>query len=74
MQEIGEPLPEAMIYEGPTLFLRGGASDYIADEDLPLIRHHFPQAKLITLDGAGHWLHAEQPEAFLESSLDFMKS
>ncbi len=74
MREIGEPLPEAMLYEGPTLFLRGGASGYITDQDLSLIRHHFPQAKLITLDGAGHWLHAEQPQAFFESSLGFMKS
>jgi len=74
MQEIGEPLPEAMVYKGPTLFLRGGASEYIRDTDMPLIRNHFPQAKLVTLDGAGHWLHAEQPEAFLECSLDFMKS
>jgi pimeloyl-ACP methyl ester carboxylesterase len=74
MKEIGEPLPEDMVYEGPTCFLRGGASDYITDQDLSLMRHHFPQAKLITLDGAGHWLHAEQPEAFLEASLDFMKS
>ncbi|MGB5653507.1 MAG: alpha/beta fold hydrolase, partial [Robiginitalea sp.] len=40
MQEIGEPLPDDMVYPGPTVFLRGGASDYIADGDLPLIRHH----------------------------------
>lgn len=74
MQEIGEPLPDDMVYPGPTVFLRGGASDYIADGDLPLIRHHFPKANLITIENAGHWLHAEQPDAFLESTLDFMKS
>ena len=74
MREIGEPLPEAMLYEGPTLFLRGGASGYITDQDLSLIRYHFAQAKLITVDGAGHWLLAEQPQAFFESSLGFMIS
>lgn len=74
MHEIGEPLPQGLVYEGPTAFIRGGASEYITDEDLPLIRQHFPRATLITLEGAGHWLHAEQPEAFLRESLDFMNS
>ena len=74
MLEIGAPLPDGMTYPGPTAFLRGSASDYISDADLPLIRLHFPQAHLITLEGAGHWLHAEQPDAFLRESLDFMKS
>jgi len=58
MREIGEALAEGLVYEGPAAFIRGGASDYIKDEDLPLILRHFPRAKLITLEGAGHWLHA----------------
>ncbi len=74
MREIGEPLAEGLRYGGPTAFFRGGNSDYITDRDLPLILLHFPQAKLITIENAGHWLHAEQPEAFLARSLDFMES
>jgi pimeloyl-ACP methyl ester carboxylesterase len=63
-------------YPGPTLFLRGGRSPYIKDSDLPLIRQLFPQAQLETIEGAGHWLHAEAPQAFLSAlgrflNLDF---
>jgi pimeloyl-ACP methyl ester carboxylesterase len=74
MHEIGEPLSAGLMYAGPTAFLRGEASDYILDEDLPLMRLHFPQARLITIEGAGHWLHAEQPETFLDATLNFMDS
>ncbi|MGB3618211.1 MAG: alpha/beta fold hydrolase [Catalinimonas sp.] len=58
---VGEALPDAARYEGPTLFLRGERSDYVRDADLPAIQAHFPQATLQTVAGAGHWLHAERP-------------
>ncbi len=60
-------------YEGPVLFLRGGRSPYVSDEDIPLIRRFFPKAQLVTLEDAGHWLHAERPEAFLEKITDFLQ-
>lgn len=74
MEEIGAALAEGMRYEGPVLFLRGGESDYVGPQDLPGILGHFPNARLKTLEGAGHWLHADTPEAFLEASLEFMNS
>lgn len=52
-------------YDGPTLFIRGGKSGYVQDEDLELIKILFPQASLETVAGAGHWVHAEQPEELL---------
>jgi esterase len=51
-------------FEGPALFLRGAASDYVSAEGEAAARRLFPQARFETLAGAGHWLHAEQPEAF----------
>jgi len=51
-------------YPGPALFLRGGRSPYVADEYLPVIREHFPEARMETLAGCGHWLHAEEPARF----------
>ena len=57
-------LPEAA-FEGPAFFLHGGASPYVAPETHPRIRALFPGAEIEALEGAGHWLHAEQPEAFL---------
>ncbi|MEM9664347.1 MAG: alpha/beta fold hydrolase [Bacteroidota bacterium] len=59
-------------FDRPSLFIRGGASDYVADADEPLIRHHFPMAQLVTLPGAGHWLHAEAPKAFSQAVMTFL--
>jgi|AntRauTorckE6833_2_1112554.scaffolds.fasta_scaffold00301_13 pimeloyl-ACP methyl ester carboxylesterase len=50
------------IYENPALFVRGGKSDYISDEDMGRIKLHFPGAHLETIQGASHWMHAEKPE------------
>jgi pimeloyl-ACP methyl ester carboxylesterase len=61
-------------YDGPTLFVRGGRSDYVEDADWPAIVELFPQASLQTIPGAGHWLHAEQPRAFFETVQGFLKS
>ena len=52
-------------YDGPALFIRGGKSGYVEDEDLELIQLLFPQARLETVAEAGHWIHAEKPEALL---------
>ena len=63
--------PEGL-YDGPVLFLRGGASDYVADDDLPAIHRLFPKAELETIAGAGHWLHAETPKPFEEAVRAFL--
>ena len=52
-------------FAGPTLVVNGGASDFVLPEYLPRVRALFPAARFATLAGAGHWLHAEQPAAFL---------
>ena len=51
-------------FEGPTLFISGERSDYIRPEHRPLITDLFPESGFMTLKNAGHWVHAEQPEAF----------
>ena len=48
-------------YTGPTLLLRGGASDYASDERLEETRRLFPNLDVQTIEGAGHWVHAERP-------------
>lgn len=60
-------------FEGDTLFVRGGDSDYIVDSDMPLIRESFPSAQLETIEGAGHWVHAEAPSDFSVCVMDFLK-
>lgn len=60
-------------YDKPTLFIRGETSDYITDDDVPAIRANFPQAEIVTINGAGHWVHADAPEAFAEVVMDFLE-
>ena len=46
----------------PTLFIRGGQSDYILREDLPAIKEQFPNSRVETIAYAGHWVHAQAPD------------
>ena len=55
----------------PTLFIRGEMSNYILDEDIPSLESQFPDMELITVENAGHWVHAEAPNEFLEALLGF---
>ena len=73
MEEIGENIGASDTYNGPTLFLRGDRSEYLPKSDLSQIRGHFPLAGIETIDNAGHWLHAENPDQFFEKSLAFLK-
>lgn len=59
-------------YEGPALFVRGEKSDYVPERHYPVIRKHFPAAEIATVDGAGHWLHAEKPQTFAETVKPFL--
>lgn len=65
----GWDAPPGTRYSGPVLFLSGDRSDYVRPEYRPAIRALFPAARFATLKNAGHWLHADQPEAFV-SALD----
>ena len=64
-------LPHAS-YAGPTLFVAGARSDYVRPEDEPVIRRLFPHARIVRIEGAGHWVHAEAPEAFLVALRPFL--
>ncbi len=56
---LSEALPKEARCPNPTLFVRGGRSTYILDEDKPLLKHHFPNSQLLTVKNAGHWVHAD---------------
>jgi pimeloyl-ACP methyl ester carboxylesterase len=73
ISEIGKALGPENKFDKPALFLRGENSDYILDQDLIAIEHHFPLAILETIKNAGHWLHAENPTDFYNTVLAFLK-
>ncbi|MGH7940677.1 MAG: alpha/beta fold hydrolase [Limisphaerales bacterium] len=60
-------------FPGPALFLRGGKSHYVAENGLPRIRELFPQARIETIAAAGHWVHADAPQEFLQHVTDFLR-
>ncbi|XP_044143014.1 protein ABHD11 isoform X1 [Bufo gargarizans] len=61
-------------YPGPTLFLGGAHSPYISSENYPEIERLFPCANIEYIEGAGHWVHAEQPHDFLNAICSFVES
>jgi len=60
-------------YGGPALFLAGAESDYLQPAHGARIRALFPAAEVDRIAGAGHWVHAERPEAFLDRVEAFLK-
>jgi pimeloyl-ACP methyl ester carboxylesterase len=70
MANILAALPEIEVMV-PTLFIRGELSNYILDEDIPELEDLFPDSDLISIRNAGHWVHAEAPEEFVEIVLGF---
>jgi pimeloyl-ACP methyl ester carboxylesterase len=58
--------PDGAAYAGPTLFVAGERSDYLLPEHEPGIRRLFPNARIVRIGEAGHWVHAERPQAFLD--------
>ena len=73
IQAIGAPLLSHDLFTGEVLFIRGAQSDYILNEDEPLLKKHFPDADLMTIQKAGHWVHAEQPAQLLALINQFIK-
>jgi len=70
--QINEELPRNRQFQGPVLFIRGENSEYIQMEDLPFIGQIFPKAELVSIKNAGHWIHADAPEEFSKTVLDFL--
>jgi pimeloyl-ACP methyl ester carboxylesterase len=64
--DIGSGISTNHTYEKPTLFIRGEKSEYLLEKDRAQIIRFFPNAKIIEIKEASHWVHAEKPDEFLE--------
>jgi esterase len=70
---IHENIPDPKhILQFPLLFIKGEYSGYIRNKDEEAIRRYFPCAEIVTIPGAGHWVHVEQPAVFLKTIKDFL--
>lgn len=72
IHEVGKVNPVDRVVNCPILFIRGASSDYIRDEDFADIQKRFPLAELKTVERAGHRVHAENPQGFLDALLPFL--
>ena len=67
-------LNERVSINTPTLFVKGERSPYITQQHFGLIDSIFVNSQIVTIPNAGHWLHAEQPNQFLEVVTGFLKN
>lgn len=67
-------LPDTVEVNTPALFVYGTRSDYVGEPQQQIIEKQFSQARLQPVDGAGHWLHAEKPDIFLDLTLAYLRS
>ncbi len=56
----------------PTLFIKGGESDYLQTSDQAGLVALFPGAKLKAIGGAGHWPQSEKPDVVYKIIHDFL--
>jgi pimeloyl-ACP methyl ester carboxylesterase len=71
--------PEAALegaepYTGPVLWVGGADSRYVQPGYVEAMDRWFPHTRRVTVKGAGHWVHSEQPEVFLEVLRRFLSS
>ena len=60
------PLSSGQTYPGPSLFVLGGMSEFVAPSDEGRIREHFPCARLEVLATSGHNPHVDNRDALVE--------
>lgn len=70
----GERLQDAAPYRGPVLWMRGESSGYVREEHTAAMDALFPHNRRVTIKNAGHWLHSEQPQVFIEVLRRFLES
>lgn len=61
-----DTMPKHQIFNGKTVFIKGENSDYIELDELEDFRKYFSEAQMMIVPNSGHWVHADQPEVFLQ--------
>lgn len=62
IENVFEGIESPYTSDVPALFVKGGASNYILEEDYEMIQKKFPNAQFVTIDNASHWVHADAPD------------
>lgn len=61
-------------FDGPVLWVAGERSDYVQPQHDEVMRGLFPRTRSVTIKGAGHWVHSEQPDAFAATLRVFLRA
>ncbi|MBS1650804.1 MAG: alpha/beta fold hydrolase [Bacteroidetes bacterium] len=56
----------------PCMVIKGSKSNYILDTDIIDFKNRYSQLEIKVIENAGHWVHAEQPNAFFEVTKNFI--
>lgn len=72
IDKVGEALKYKKEIKQPTLFIRGSKSQYIRQSDEQEIKTIFTYSQLISIEGAGHWVHADKPDELYEQVMRFL--
>ncbi|MDI9859098.1 alpha/beta fold hydrolase [Flectobacillus roseus] len=70
---VGHELDNEHVVDQPVLFVRGSESHYIQPEDERRIWEIFPNYELVTVEGAGHWVQADNPQEFIRITREFVQ-
>ncbi|WP_296141253.1 alpha/beta fold hydrolase [uncultured Tessaracoccus sp.] len=73
LHEVAGWKPLGGSYEGPTLWIAGGRSDYVRPEHLEPMHELFPAVRQVTVKQAGHWVHSDDPETVIQALRAFLR-
>ena len=74
LSEVEKSLPANLHYSGKTLFIKGQKSDYKNKTNSSLLKKVFPEHKIVEVQKAGHWVHAENLDGFVNETEFFLES
>ena len=74
LNEVEKSLPNKLFYGGEVLFVKGEKSNYINDSNINTLINQFPKYKIVEIQNAGHWVHAENLNDFIKETLLFLES
>ena len=69
-----EGIESERVFDKPVLFITGVQSTSVRKEDWARIHQLFPASSHVEVENAGHWVHADKPDALLDAFLLFMNS
>jgi esterase len=70
--QIGAEIELNQRIDKPTLVIRGSESSYVSNEDFEVFKSAFVNSRLVTIEGANHWVHALKPDEFVKEVLGFI--